>query len=463
MLSRVSDRLALFCRSIAPDPFSIAVLLTLLTFLLAVTQTATPAIRVLDAWAGADPSNPGILSTSGLWKLLAFAMQMCLILVLGHAVAESRPVSAVLRSLARLPRSPAQAIALVALVAALTGLINWGLGLIAGAIIARRVGIAMRDKGIRVHYPLLAAAGYVGLLVWHGGISGTAPLKVTTEKDLTELLSKTSLHIDPIPIDQTLLSPLNFIATGGLVILCPIILALMHPRREERIETIDRFIPDQPPEPPHEEKLPLIPRLLEETPLINLLLAAMIAIWAWRYYTHAGALHLTPDSVNLTMLLAALLLHATPRRFLTAVDQAASGCGGIIVQFPLYAGIAAMMEASGLTQLMATNIAGHATPSTLPVLTFLAACVVGLFIPSGGAQWAVQGPVAIGSALQLGVAPSTIVMSIAYGDELANMTQPFWALPLLAVTGVKARDIIGYTILLMLISTLWISACLLIF
>jgi short-chain fatty acids transporter len=89
--------------------------------------------------------------------------------------------------------------------------------------------------------------------------------------------------------------------------------------------------------------------------------------------------------------------------------------------------------------------------------------VVGLFIPSGGAQWAVQGPVAIGSALQLGVAPSTIVMSIAYGDELANMVQPFWALPLLAVTGVKARDIIGYTILLMLLSTVWIGACLLLF
>jgi short-chain fatty acids transporter len=467
MLSRLSDRLAAFFRATAPDPFVIAVLLTALTFVLALTMTGATPGAILDSWSGAS----GVFGKDGVWRLMAFSMQMCLILVTGAALAESRPVSAMLSALAAVPRTPGQAVAMVALVACLLGLLNWGLGLVGGAIIARRVGIAMARRGVAVHYPLLAAAGYMGMLVWHGGLSGTAPLKVTTEAGLKEALGAAAAGMKVIPLIETIFSPLNLVVTGGLLFIVPVVMALMHPRVgvevvEKFVEGVDTGCKPVPLEGVEKagEKSPLIPRLLDETPIVTAILVALIGWWAWRYYLPHGVMsdwslsgitRLTPDSVNLTMLLVGLVLHGTPRRYLAAVDEAVKGCGGIIIQFPLYAGIMSMMDASGLTGVLAGAISGNASAGTLPLLTLLAATVVGLFIPSGGAQWAVQGPVAMQSGAALGVEPGTLVMAVAYGDQLANMPQPFWALPLLAITGVKAREIIGYTVVMMVVAGVW--------
>ncbi len=476
MLSRLSDRLAAFFRATAPDPFVIAVLLTVVVFGLALWLTPTGAGALLDSWSGVS----GVFGRDGVWRLLAFSMQMCLILVTGAALAEAKPVSRLLSALAARPRNGPQAVALVAVVASILGLLNWGLGLVGGAIIARRVGVAMARRGVAVHYPVLAAAGYMGLLVWHGGLSGTAPLKVTTQEGLRETLGQVAEGLAPIPLTQTIFSPLNLVVTGGLLVICPFMLALMCPRGE--CQGAVRFIdvsregtsPDQdgvPASVRSEERTPLIPRLLEETPLVTAILVVFIGWWAWRCYfptgvstdwSISGITRLTPDSVNLTMLLIGLVLHGTPRRYLAAVDEAVKGCGGIIIQFPLYAGIMSMMDASGLTGVLAQAISGSATAQTLPFLTLVAATVVGLFIPSGGAQWAVQGPVTMQSGLGLGVEPGTLVMAVAYGDQLANMPQPFWALPLLAITGVKARDIIGYTVLTMLAAFVWTGLWLLV-
>ncbi len=473
MLARLSDRLTAFFRATAPDPFVIAVLLTLLTAALALWRTDTTPQQLIDSWSGSS----GAFGKDGVWRLLGFAMQMCLILVTGHALASTRPALWLIDLIAARPRTGAHAAALVAAAACGLGLINWGLALIGGAILARRVGIALHRRGIAAHYPLLAAAGYMGLLVFHGGFSGSAPLKVTTQKDLTELLGEAAIGMQPIPLTNTLLSPMNFIITGGMCVLCPVLFYFMHPKPGSALRTIDRvildFSADEPSTTPSTlntfdgERPGFIPRLLEETPIINFTLAAIIAWWAWGYYfpgggRPSGVWSLTPDSVNLTMLMLGLILHGTPRRYLAAVDDAASGCGGIIIQFPLYAGIMGMMQSSGLTALIASDLTSTSTPATLPVLTFIAAIIVGLFIPSGGAQWVVQGPIALKTAADMGVEPSKMVMAIAYGDELANMLQPFWALPLLAVTGVKGREIIGYTAIAMLASAAWIAGVMLV-
>lgn len=165
----------------------------------------------------------------------------------------------------------------------------------------------------------------------------------------------------------------------------------------------------------------------------------------------------------MTMLMLGLLLHGTPRRYVRAVEQAASGCAGIILQFPLYAGIMGLMAGSGLTAQMASAIADTSSPTTLPLFTFVSAGVVNLFVPSGGGQWAVQGPIAMHAAADAGVNPAKMVMAVAYGDQLTNMLQPFWALPLLAITGVKARDIVGYTAIVMVVAAAWMAAGLLLF
>jgi short-chain fatty acids transporter len=505
MLETIGRRLSAFFRATAPDPFVLAILLTLLTLALAVGFSDRSPAEITAAWAH---------ETTGVWRYLGFGMQMCLILVTGHAIAASKPVSGILNSLAHLPRSGPQAAALIALVAGCLGVFHWGVGLIGGALIARDVGRVMVRRGIRVHYPVLVAAGYVGMMVWHGGFSGTAPIKVTTKEDLAEVIDP-ALGVLPISLEQTLLSPMNLVITGGLVLLCPIVMAMLMPRSkttgdgflaataDEHIQPMDHFVAvgktpdtdfehddvDTSPSRTEERKAP-IPRLLEDTPIINWALALMIALWAFGHYlpgiTEAlsdslrawipiggtvnennervtGLMNLTPNTLNLTMFMLGLLLHASPMSYMRSIEDAARGCAGIIIQFPLYAGIAAMMGASGLTALIAEKLSAGATETTLPVVTFFSAGIVNIFVPSGGGQWGVQGPIVMESALSAGVDPAKMVMALAYGDQITNMLQPFWALPLLAITGVKARDIVGYTAVLMLIAMVWIVGCLLLF
>ncbi|HED54577.1 MAG TPA: short-chain fatty acid transporter [Phycisphaerales bacterium] len=452
MLATVGQRIAAAFRATAPDPFVIAVLLTAFTFVLALVTTDTTPVQLIDDWA--DPSN-------GIWKFLGFSMQMCLILVTGHALAAAGPVALVLRKLADLPQTGAQAAALVAFVAASLGTLNWGLGLIAGALMARDVGRSLSRRNIPYHYPVLVAAGYVGLMVWHGGFSGTAPLKVSTAAQIADVLPP-DVHLDPIPITRTILSPMNLVITGGMVVLVPVIFAMLMPKSGESAPST----PAPGDGADETDRTPIIPRILEETPIVNLLLAAMIAVWAWRYYFPAegasGIRTLTPNSVNLTMLMLGLLLHRSPRSFLSAVEDGARGCAGIIIQFPLYAGIMGMMHASGLTAELA-SLLGRGSPTTLPLTTCVSAGVVNLFVPSGGGQWGVQGPIVIQSALDAGVPMPKMVMALAYGDELTNMLQPFWALPLLAITGAKARDIVGYTAIAMAFGFVWTLGWLLVF
>ena len=504
MLESLGRRLSAFFRATAPDPFVLAILLTFLTFALAIGFSERSPAEVTEAWA----------ADGGIWRYLGFGMQMCLILVTGHAIAASRPVSGAISFLAHLPRTGPQAAALVALVAASLGVFHWGVGLIGGALIARDVGRVMVRRGVRVHYPVLVAAGYVGMMVWHGGFSGTAPIKVTTARDLADVIDSDA-GLAPIPLSETLLSPMNLVTTGGLLLLCPIVMALLMPRSrrnpddfmesvaDDHIQPMDHFVavgklPETDFDPDHvdtsaprsDDDKAIIPKLLEDTPVINWALALLIGLWAFGHYLPgaagdlgatlsawvpiggsvdadgnpvSGLMNLTPNTLNLTMFMLGLLLHASPASYMRAIEDAARGCAGIIIQFPLYAGIAAMMAASGLTALIAEKLSSGASETTLPVLTFFSAAVVNIFVPSGGGQWGVQGPIVIESALAAGVEPSKMVMALAYGDQVTNMLQPFWALPLLAITGVKARDIVGYTAILMLIAIVWMVGCLLIF
>lgn len=454
MIAALGLRISAAFRRTAPDPFVLAVLLTVLTFVLVLMLTRTTPQQAVDAWSG------------GLWDLLGFSMQMSLILVTGHALASSPPVSRVLDAVAEAAasfRSPIIGVMLVAMVAGILGVLNWGLGLIAGALVARRVGTALERKGVRVHYPLIAAAGYVGLLVWHGGFSGSAPLKVSTTEQMQDMFGLETAYA-AIPTDLTILSPMNLVVTGGLLILAPVLLGLMCPRREEDVEPASSFGVTAEAEPSVvKEDKALVPRLLEDTPIVTIVLVALMGWWAVGYYTGGGISTLTPNTVNLTMLMLGLVLHGTPGRYVRAVEDAARSCAGIILQFPLYAGIMGLMKSSGLTAMMADGIAASSSATTLPVFTFVSAGIVNLFVPSGGGQWAVQGPIAMQAAADVGVAPAKMVMAVAYGDQLTNMLQPFWALPLLAITGVKARDIVGYTAILMVASALWIMFWLLVF
>ncbi len=474
MLARLGTLLSRVFKHTTPDPFVLAALLTIGVVLLAWGTTDADPGAIVGMWSD---------SGSGVWKFLAFGMQMCLILVTGFAVASSRPVAWALHGLASLPRSCAQAALLVAFCAACLGVLHWGLGLIGGAILARDVTRRLERRGIPVSTPLIAAAGYTGMLVWHGGFSGSAPLKMTSEAEVASVFPA-GVEATPLLLHDTLFSSLNLVATGGLILFVPLLFMLMAPKHAAPTEERDAAMT--------QDELKALSQnasegdrpgpfvwLLERTPIVNYALAALIGAWALGFYlpaqAHAwtggalgdaagitGALRLDPNTLNLTFLLLALLLHGSPMSLVRAVEDAARGCAGIILQFPLYAGIMGVVAGSGLLTTMTGAINDIATESTLPLLTMASAAIVNLFVPSGGGQWAMQGPIAMEAATSTGASPGTMVMSVAYGDQLTNMLQPFWALPLLAITGTKAREIVGYTCVAMIGAAVWLGLCLLV-
>jgi short-chain fatty acids transporter len=311
---------------------------------------------------------------------------------------------------------------------------------------------------VRIHYPLVVAAGYVGLMVWHGGLSGSAPLKVTSLADLAGVVGpETAARIGPIAISRTLGSPLNLAIGAGLAVALPGILWLLAPRRAEAMReapdevlrvseeaAADRAAAGEPPRTPGER--------LDRSRLLGLGMAAAGLVWVGVYLAGGGWRRLDPNGVNLAFLFLGMALHGTPARYVRAVEQAVRGCAGIILQFPFYAGIMGLMQGTGLVEVFAGWTNAVATARTLPALTFLAAALVNLFVPSGGGQWAIQGPIVLRAALALDVPPEKVVMALAYGDELTNMLQPFWALPLLGLTGLRAGDIMGYTMVVMVLA-----------
>ncbi len=444
MIRRLGDRFSRLSERFIPHPFVFAILLSLITFILGLVWTRTAPGALLAAWYG------GLTDQGGM----VFAFQMALILITGHALAETRPVRRGLDRLAGLARGTASAVVLTSLTAMTAALVNWGLGLIVGAILAREVAATARRRGVAVHYPLVVAAGYTGLLIWHGGLSGSAPLAVASPSHPLEAL------MGRIPISRTLFSPLNLAVTLFLLIAVPLALALMAPKDPALTEPAA-----PPPEAPESEPASGIPpntpaRALDRSRLLVGLVALGGACFLVPYFATRGSGGVTLNAMIFIFLLLGLLLHGSPAGYARSVDAAARGAGGILLQFPFYFGILGMMSGAGLVARFAhlfvsgsEALAGAGVPvgSAHAVLTFLSAALVNLFVPSGGGQWAVQGPIMIQAAEKLGTHLPTTVMALAYGDELTNMLQPFWALPLLAVTGLPARKIVGYTALLMLL------------
>jgi len=464
MINRVGLAVSRVLERCVPDPFVIAIFLTLLTAVLALLLGDFPghsggsrAVALLDGWR----------ADSGLWKFLAFGMQMCLILVTGHALASSRPVRSAIDALAGLPRNTAQAAGLVAAVACVAALINWGLGLIVGALLAREVGRVLSRKGHRSHYPLICAAGYMGMLVWHGGLSGSAPLSMTTVEGAAKVLPQA--YVDQlgdagVPLRETVFSGMNLVVTAGLVLGVPILLMLMAPTDPRQMRPIDDFVTPEPAaDDPGNARATGLPDRLDTSPVVVWLIALPLLLAVARYAQVTGLGRVGLNQVNAVMLALGLILHGSARAYMNAVTEGVRGCAGIIVQFPLYAGIMAMMVVSGLVGQMAGGFVSVGNDTTIPVLSFLAAGVVNLFVPSGGGQWGIQGQVALQTGLDAGIPAGKMIMAVAYGDQLTNMLQPFWALPLLGITGCRARDIVGYTAVVMVFAGIWMALGLLVF
>jgi len=443
--SRAAGRLQDASERWIPGAFTIAWILTLIVFALALAIGRAGPLDVLRHWGG------------GFWELLPFSMQMCLIIFTGSVVAVSPPVARGLARIAAVPKSPRQAILLMALVSMILALLHWGVSLVAGAVLIRELG----RRKIGVDFRLLVAAAYLGLgTTWHAGLSGSAPLLVATPGHFL------ADQVGIIPISETTLSIFNLSLAGLIVVLFAWLTPRLHPSPEktvtagpEQLEAIQVFAPPARPG----GGLGTAPAVrLDYSRAVNITFGLCALGWAVLYFT--GPKHpLTLDVLNFCMLGLAILLHPSAASLVRAAEEGGRLVFGIILQFPIYAGIYGVIKGSGLAEALANAFSSRATAGTYPLIVCWYSAVVNYFVPSGGSKWAVEAPYILGAGATLGVPAAKVVVAYAWGDMMTNIIQPFWAIPLLATARLDFREILRFCVILFCIYAPVVSLAFLLF
>ena len=462
-----------------PSSLVFAIVLSFLVAALSLGLTDSGPVDVVRAWG------------DGLSSLLAFIAQISIVLVLGYVIAHTGPVQRLLVRIASIPRGPASAYAFVTVIAGLASLISWALGLIVGGIVALEVARAARRRGVRLHYPLLVASAYSGYVIWHMGYSGSGPLAAATPDSFFDE------SYDLVPVSETTFASWNIAAAFVTLAAVTAAMVLLAPKGDDPIHELDldaagadghngdddgaralaaapagaqeRSSADAPgsgvapagqdgPDPaPTRDANDARPggttpaERIDGARAVTLALGVALVVYLVVYFAQEG-FALTLDIVNWTFLAVILLIVPSATALAQLVIDAGRTVGEVLLQYPLYAGILGMMTTTGLVEVFSGFFVDIATPGTLGVWAMLSGGLVNMFIPSGGGQFAVQAPIFMDAAAQLGVQPNVVIMGIAYGDQWTNMIQPFWTLPLLAIAGLSVRDILGYTAVTLLVS-----------
>ena len=421
-----------------PEPFAFGIVMTLAAMVLTYSATPADSHDVVLAWG------------NGLSSLLPFITQVCLTILFAYALAHLGPVPRYLERLASVPKTARAAYGFVTLFAGCVSLIAWPLGTILCGLMALQIALSFRRRGIPVHYPLLGGAAFSGFVVWHMGYSGSAPLLVATAGNPMEVLLGGLL-----PVTETILSTFNLV-TIVLTLATVTIVAMQLGPSSAEIEEIQEPETDQSASSAlqqHTIRRVGIADKLENarwlTTTLGLILMTYVVSW---FYVKGVQLDL--NIVNWTFFAACLLLARSSSELTQVFMQACRAVVPTLLQYPLYAGIMGIMLNTGFVAQIAGFFARIGTTESLPLIAFFSGGVINLFIPSGGAQWAVQGPAFLEAAKVLGTDPALIVMGIAYGDQWTNIIHPFVVIPLLIMTGLPANKVLSYSFIMFLVATL---------
>lgn len=434
-----------------PSPFVFAILLTYFVFIAGLLATESGAVELLEFWYG------------GFWAFIGFSMQMVLILMTGFVIAYHPRVNAILQRLAEIPNSGAQAAAFVGFISMSLAWVHWGFSLIMGAIFAREMGKVAHRKGMAVHYPLLAVAGYMGLgLTWHWGISGSAPLQLTDANNIGEGTGFEFLA-STVPAAETIFHPYALTLTALSIVFATAVLYVLAPSGD-RAKGIAEYVDEAElfdasadggaadgavDEPPANAADVPAERMNNSRLIGGLVALSGVAVLAVQF-AGQGLGAFTLNAVNFGFLFAGLLVYQRPAYYRDRFNDAASAAAGIVLLFPFFAGIQGIMASSGLALLLAEALLDVSTAATYPVVAWIVGAVANLFVPSGGGEWLVVGPSVLQAAEGLGVPYGQATIAYAVGDAHTNLLNPFWALPLLAITEVKAREMFGYAIAMLI-------------
>ena len=433
-----------------PEPFIFAIILTFVAIAVAIPVCHQSIAEVVSNWGG------------GVWNLLGFSMQMALVLVTGATLAAAPTIKKSINKLASLPKTPAGAIALVTGISAVACWLNWGFGLIVGAIFAKE--IAKKLKG--VDYRLLIASAYSGFVVWHAGISGSIPLKMASDVD--ELVKDTNGVITSvIPIGNTILDWHNIVMVVLVTIALVAINSAMHPKGENIVAIDPALLKEDDVVEANQNSPASTPAAkLENSRILSGILSLLgFAFLVISLFIKGKAFDL--GSVILLFLFLGIVLHKTPIAYVRAFAKSVSGAAGILLQFPFYAGIMGIITGVGESGICLGTVVSQAfinisTSTTYPLYTFLCAAILNMFVPSGGGHWAIQAPIMFAAGEALNVDHGLTGMAIAWGDAWTNLIQPFWALPALAIAKLNAKDIMGFCLIDLVVSGIIIIGGLLI-
>lgn len=447
MLKKFSAGCVKLVNEFLPDPFIFALLLSTIVYIAGCLVGGQTPLGMIVHWG------------QGFWSLLGFSMEMVLCVVLGSALANAPIFKRILRRLAEIPKGPKSAVAFVTIVTGVAMMIQWGFGLVIGAIFAKEV--AKKVKG--VDYRLIVGASYSTYILTV--LTNSIPLKAATGGD--DLVAATNgVLTEAIPMTQTAYFPLTLAVIIILFITLPILNAMMHPAPKDTVVIDPSLLVDEEEEAPKSKKNMTIAEKLENSMLISVIVFIAGAVYTI-YFFKTNGFNLGIDIINFIMFMLGILLHKTPTAYIKAIGEAVKTGSGVILQFPFYAGIMGMMTGANADGVSLASVISNAFVSvanvhTFPIFSFLSAALVNMFVPSAGGQWAVQAPVMFPAAQALGVPANLTTMSICWGDAWTNLIQPFWALPVLGIAHLGVRDIMGYCVVALIWSGILIIASLLI-
>jgi len=430
-MSKITAFFTELMRRYLPDPFVFAILLTLLTMALAFGVESRPIDAVVQDWG------------KGFWSLLAFTTQMAVILVMGYVLAAAPIVDRFLDRIAARVSTPRQAIIVATIVGGVGSYLNWGFGLVIGGIMARKLALKVRG----VHYPLIIAAAYTGFTMYSLGFSATIPVLISTKGHAFEGT------MGLIPLTQTIFSAPILLTSLAVLIALPLLNAAMHPKQGEKVVELDpATVADAKPAASAEGLLgdeKTLAYRLNNSRVLSLLIGLCGMAYVAMHFIKGGNLDL--NMINFFILFLGVLLLGTPMKYVEKVNEGVKTIGGIILQFPFYAGIMAIMHGSGLVESIAHVFVNISTAATLPLWGLVSSFVINFFAPSGGGHWVLQGPFMINAATTLGASQAQTAMSVMLGNGWNDLVQPFWILPALALSKLKLKDIMGYTVVSMLL------------
>ena len=431
-MSKITAFFTELMRKYLPDPFVFAIMLTLLTMVLAFAVESRPVNLVVQDWG------------KGFWSLLGFTTQMAVILVMGYVLAAAPIVNRFIDKIASHVHTPRQAIIVATIVGCVGSYLNWGFGLVIGGIMARK--LALKVKG--VHYPLIIASAYTGFTMYSLGFSATIPVLISTKGHAFEGT------MGLIPLTETIFSLPILLTSLAVLIALPLLNAAMHPKQGEKVVELDPVTAAQDSKPAAgagellgDEKT--LASRLNNSRALSMLIGLCGMGYVGLHFYEGGNLDL--NMINFFILFLGVLLLKTPMQYVEKVNEGVRTIGGIILQFPFYAGIMAIMHGSGLVESIAHVFVSISSADTLPLWGLISSFVINFFAPSGGGHWVLQGPFMIDAATTLGASQAQTAMSVMLGNGWNDLVQPFWILPALALSKLKLKDIMGYTVVSMML------------